>query len=66
MSENSVSFLVEQLPDDAKWWVEHLSPAARIEIDRLLKETGVQNFTKHWKEHRAELEDFERSLGTTL
>ena len=66
MSKKSLECLVDQLPDDAKWWVKHLSPLARIEINRLLKETGVENFTTYWQEHKADLEEAEQSYGTRL
>lgn len=61
--KNTVKFLVNQLPDDAKWWVEHLPLSARSEIDRLLRETGIENFAVHWKDHKADLEDIERSFA---
>jgi hypothetical protein len=57
--KTSIDVLVEQLPHDARWWVNHLSIGARVEIDRLLKETGIENFRKHWREHKADLEKIE-------
>lgn len=64
--QTSIDLLVEQLPDEAKWWVKHLGHTARIEIDRLLKGTGVENFAKNWREHKADLEDIERNFDTKL
>lgn len=61
-----MSRLMEQLPPDAQWWIKHLSPPARTEIDRLLRETGPANFTIYWREHKADLEDLERSFGARL
>lgn len=66
MVRTSIDLMIEQLPDGAKWWVRHLRPAARIEIDRLLKETGVENFTRYWREHRANLEKAEHDFGKKL
>lgn len=63
MVETAIKKLVDQLPDDAKSWIGHLSPSARAEIDRLLKETGVENFKAHWREHKADLDELESSFG---
>ena len=66
MNERPVSVLVEQLPADAKWWVKSLSVNARIEIDRLLREIGVEAFAICWRSHRATLEELEKSFDTRL
>jgi hypothetical protein len=58
--------MIEELPSAAKHWVRSLSPAARTEIDRRLRETGTENFSKHWRKHKAELEEAERSFGRKL
>ncbi|MFK0689529.1 hypothetical protein ACFX5Q_15150 [Mesorhizobium sp. IMUNJ 23033] len=66
MAERAIDSLLERLPDDARAWIGHLSPSARTEIDRLLKETGVENFSDHWREHKAYLEELENSFATKL
>jgi hypothetical protein len=66
MWNQPVAELVAQLTTDAQWWVKHLSPAARIEIDRLLRETGPANFTTYWREHKADLDELERCFGARL
>lgn len=65
-STTPVILMVDQLPPEARWWVTRLSPAARTEIDRLLKETGVEAFTIHWHDHRDQLDSLENSFDTRL
>ncbi|WP_143748752.1 hypothetical protein [Mesorhizobium sophorae] len=63
MAGTAIGLLVEQLPEDAKAWIGNL-PLSRAEIERLLKETGVENFEDHWREDKAELDDLENSFRT--
>ncbi|MDX8517200.1 hypothetical protein [Mesorhizobium dulcispinae] len=62
MAQTAIRLLLEQLPDDARAWIGNLPLPARAEIDRLLKETGVENFKAHWREHKADLDELERSF----
>lgn len=63
MAEIAIEVLVAQLPEEAKAWTGHLPVFTRAEIDRLLKETGVENFKAHWREHKADLDELESSFG---
>lgn len=56
MAETAIGLLLDQLPDAVRAWIGNLPLPARAEIDRLLKETGVENFKGHWRE-LDELED---------
>ncbi|WP_287275565.1 hypothetical protein [Mesorhizobium sp.] len=54
------------MPDDAMAWIGNLPLPARAEIDRLLKETGVENFKSRWREHKSDLDELESSFGIHL
>lgn len=64
MAQTAIRLLLEQLPDDAKSWIGNLSVCARAEINRLLKGTGVENCKAHWREHKVDLDELERSFET--
>lgn len=61
--QNNIDLLVEQLPADAKAWVKGLNVNERVEINRLLRETGVDNFSRNWRDHKAELDELKNSFG---
>jgi hypothetical protein len=60
--QNNVSMLIEQLPANAQAWIRSLRSDARSEMERVLTDTGVENFTKYWQEHKADLEEAENSF----
>ncbi|WP_292121083.1 hypothetical protein [Mesorhizobium sp.] len=62
MAGTSIELFLEQLPASARAWIGNLPLPARAEIERLLKETGVENFKAHWREHKATLDELERSF----
>lgn len=66
MPQTAIGLLLEQLPDDAMAWIGNLPLPARAEIDRLLKETGVENFKSRWREHKSDLDELESSFGIHL
>ncbi|KQZ29183.1 hypothetical protein ASD50_18520, partial [Mesorhizobium sp. Root552] len=42
--KTSIDLLVEQLPDDARWWVQYLSIGARVEIDVFIRRGPRQTY----------------------
>lgn len=64
--KTAIDDLTDQLPPEAQWWIKGLSPLARIEIDRLLREVGPANFATHWREHKADLDALQRSFDIRL
>ncbi|WP_162251972.1 hypothetical protein, partial [Mesorhizobium sp. Root552] len=63
--QSSPAPLPAMLPDyereklNAEILLNKAAYGACLQIDRLLKETGIENFSKHWREHKADLEKIE-------
>lgn len=64
MAQTAIESLLEQLPGEARAWIGSLPLPAHAEMERLLKETGVENFKSYWRDHKTELDELERSFTT--
>ncbi len=62
----SLNVLVEQLTPEARAWFQSLSVTARSDMERVLRETGAENFSRFWTEHRDELNEAQHLFDTRL
>jgi hypothetical protein len=55
--------VLNRLPQEAGVWIRRLNGEQRNALETILHYTEVENFERHWKHHRKELERVEAAYG---